>query len=353
MIKADNCLKGPVAINMDQAERKNIVKRFICAFAMLFILTAIVGSQWVGAQQPKTAPRIAYVYLFDSGPSAPHADAFRARLRELGWIEGKNIFIEPRDAGGSSEKLEAIMRDLVAANIDLIVAMCTPEAKAAIKVTSTIPIVVAATGDPVKFGLVASLARPGGNVTGVALQLLELSAKRVEMLKEVFPAVARATVIWNPVRGDNAAEVDAMQAEARKRGVVLESQQVRDPEELEVALDAIGKGRSQAFMISSDTLTQGQAPRLIAFAARTRLLGFYDNREYVDAGGLMSYGPNLAEAHRRAAEFVDKILKGAKPANLPMEQPTRFELIINLKTAKTLGLPIPRSLLLRADEVIR
>jgi putative ABC transport system substrate-binding protein len=329
------------------------VKRFIRVFVGLFILTAIVESQWVGAQQPKKVPRIAYVYLYDIGPSGPNPDAFLARLRELGWIEGKNIVVEPRGAAGSSERLDAIMRELVDAKIDLIVAMCTPEAKAALKVTSTIPIVVAATGDPVRFGLVASLSKPGGNVTGVALQLLELSAKRVEMLKEVFPAMARATVIWNPIRGDNEAEVDAMRAEARKRGVVLESQQVRDPEELEVALDAISKGRSQALMVSSDTLTGSQTPRLIAFAARTRLPGFYDNRDYVDAGGLMSYGPNLHQAHRRAAEFVDKILKGAKPADLPMEQPTRFELIINLKTAKALGLPIPRSLLLRADEVIQ
>jgi putative tryptophan/tyrosine transport system substrate-binding protein len=328
------------------------VKQSTRTFVVL-CLTFIVGSSVAGAQRPNPVPRVAYVYLFDTGPAAPFADVFRTRLRELGWIEGKNIVVEPRDAGGSNEKLEAIMRDLVAANIDLIVAMCTPEAKAALKATTTIPIVVTATGDPVKFGLVASLARPGGNVTGVALQLLELSAKRVEMLREVLPAMTRATVVWNPVRGDNFAEVETMQSEARKRGVVLESQQVRDPEELDVALDALAKGRSQAFMISSDTMTERVLPQLVEFAARARIPAFYDNRTYVDAGGLMSYGPNLPAAHRRAAEYVDKILKGAKPADLPMERPTTFELVINTKTAKALGVTIPQSMLLRADEVIR
>ena len=328
------------------------MKRLIRTFVIL-CLTVMVGPQFASAQQSKPAPRVAYVYLFDTGPSAPFADSFRARLRELGWIEGRNIIVESRDAGGSNEKLEAIMRDLVATNIDLIVAMCTPEAMAALKATTTIPIVVAATGDPVKFGLVASLAKPGGNVTGIALQLLEMSAKRVEMLKEALPTLARATVIWNPVRGDNVAEVETMQAAARKLGVTLESQQVRDPEEIDVALDALAKSRSQALMISSDTLTERLSHQLVGFAARTRIPAFFDNRSYVDAGGLMSYGPNLPAAHRRAADYVDKILKGAKPANLPMEQPAKFELVINMKTAKALGLTIPQSVLLRADEVIQ
>ena len=305
------------------------------------------------AQQPAKIPRIAYVYLYELGPSAPYLDDFRQGMRELGWIEGKNIIIEYRNAGANPEKLAAIMRELADSNIDVIVGACTPEAKAAQKVTSTIPIVFAATADPVKAGVVASLGRPGGNATGLAVQLLELSGKRIALLKEVSPGLKRATVLWNPVRPDNAPEVAALQEAARNLGFMVESQQVRSRDEMDVAFDAILKGKGQAVTESGDPLLASETRRIVDFATSARLLTIFDDRSYVDAGGLMSYGPNLPAQHRRAAYYVDRILKGAKPADLPVEQPTKFELVINLKAAKAIGVTIPQAVLLQADEVIR
>jgi putative ABC transport system substrate-binding protein len=318
------------------------------------VLAALLVAPFTAsAQDTKRVPRIAYVYLYKLGPSGPFASAFEERLRELGWIDGKTIQIAYRDAQGDGEKLAAIMQELVDSKIDLIVATCTPEARAAKKATSTIPVVVAATGDPVKSGLVASWARPGGNITGVSASLLDLSAKRMQVLNEVAPKISRATVLWNPIRGDNAIEVEVMQEAARKLGIELKSQQVRDREEIELTLDAMTRDGTQAFTETGDPFIYVYGPHLIDFAARRRLPAIYDNRFFVDAGGLMSYGPNLPTLHRRAAEYVDRILKGAKPADLPFEQPTKFELVINLKTAKALGLTIPKSVLLRADDVIR
>jgi putative ABC transport system substrate-binding protein len=317
------------------------------------LATLLVASLAVSAQESRQVPRIAYVYLYKLGPSGPFASAFEDRLRELGWVDGKTIHIEYKDAQGDGEKLAAIMQELAQSKIDLIVATCTPEARAAKKATTTIPVVVAATGDPVKSGLVASWARPGGNVTGVSASLLDLSAKRMQVLKEVVPSVKRATALWNPIRGDNAIEVEVMQAAARKLGIELQSQQVRDREEIEVALDAMTKDGTQAFAVEGDPYVYTYASHLVDFAARQRLPAIYDNRLFADLGGLISYGPSLPSLHRRAAEYVDKILKGAKPADLPFEQPSKFELVINLKAAKALGLMVPKSVLLRADEVIR
>jgi putative tryptophan/tyrosine transport system substrate-binding protein len=329
------------------------MKRALVVRLLLIMVATCAATFSAGAQQPKKVPRIAYVYLYDVGPSAPYIGPFRARMRELGWIEGTNLIFETYDAGGNPDKLATIMRQLVDSNVDLIVASCTPEAKAAQKVTSTIPIVFAATGDPVKAGVVASLGRPGGNATGLAVQLLELSGKRMEILKEVSPGLRRATVLWNPVRPDNAPEVSALQQAARTLGFVIESQQVRSRDEIDVALDAILKDKSQAITETGDPLMASEMKRIIEFANGARLPAIYDERGYADAGGLMSYGPDLPTMNRRAADYVDKILKGAKPADLPVEQPTKFELVINMKTAKALGIPIPQSLLLRADAVIQ
>jgi putative ABC transport system substrate-binding protein len=329
------------------------VRRILAGMISAAVAALLVASFAASAQEMKRVPRIAYVYLYNLGPSGPFASAFENRLRELGWVDGKTIQIAYKDAQGDGEKLAGIMQELVDSKIDLIVATCTPEARAAKKATSTIPVVIAATGDPVKSGLIASWARPGGNVTGVSASLLDLSAKRMQVLKEVAPNAKRATALWNPIRGDNAIEVEVMQEAARKFGVQLQSQQVRDREEIEVALDAMTRDGTQAFTEAADPFMYIYATHLIDFAARQRLPAIYDNRFFVDAGGLMSYGPNLPELHRRAAEYVDKILKGAKPAELPFEQPSRFELVINLKTAKALGLTVPKSVLLRADDVIR
>ena len=301
--------------------------------------------------QPR-APRIAYVWLFDNGPSAPYIDSFRSRLAELGWVEGRNFHAEYRDAKGDQKVLAAIMDELVRTKVDLIVAMCTPEAVAAKKVTSTIPIVVAAVGDPVAAGLVKSLAKPGGNVTGVSAVLLPLSAKRVDLLKEAVPGVKRASVVWNPVRKDNEPEVKAMQESARRNGIEMQSYPVRSRDELRTALDFVESDGTQAILNSGDTLLSSEIRTIVDHAARRRIVGMYESRAFVDAGGLMSYGPNFPEMHRRAADYVDRILRGAKPGDLPIEEPTRFEFVINKKAVAALGLRIPPSVLLRADAVV-
>jgi ABC-type uncharacterized transport system substrate-binding protein len=315
-----------------------------------FVATAIGLSQ---AQPAKPLPRVAYVWIFNEGPSAPWEDAFRARMAELGWVDGRTVKIETYDAQGSPEKLAAIMQQLVDSKVDVIVGSCTPESKAAAKVTSTIPIVVAAAGDPVAAGLAKSLAKPGGNVTGVSGMLLELSAKRLALLKEAFPKVATATVLWNPVRPDNKPEVAAMQATAQALNMRLDSMEVRTPQELSDALDLLPASGTQAILNTGDPMMSNQVSKVVAFAAKHRLPTLFESRGFVDQGGLMSFGPNWPLLHRHAADYVDKILKGANPRDLPIEQPTKFELVINMKTAKALGFTIPQSLLLRADDVIQ
>ena len=329
------------------------MRRSFLGIVIGLVLANIVGVRTAEAQQSKPLPRIAYVWIFTEGPSAPFADAFRERLRELGWIDGKTAIIETYDANGSPEKLDAIMRGLVDSKVDVIVTACTPEAKAAVKFTNTIPIVMAATGDPVAAGLAKSLAKPGGNVTGVSGMLLDLSAKRLALLKEAFPKVSTATVLWNPGRPDNKPEVAAMQAAARELNMRLDSQEVRTPQELSDALDLLPTTGTQAILNTGDTLLSNQGPKVVAFAAQRRLPTLFESRSFVDQGGLMSFGPNFPALHRRAADYVDKILKGAKPGDLPIEQPSKFELVINMKTAKALGFSIPQSLLVRADDVIR
>ena len=316
-------------------------------------LAGIFGARAAGAQQQKRVPRVAYVYIFKEGPSSPFEKEFRDEMRKNGWIDGQNVAIDVRDADGNPDKLAAIMRELVETKVDVITTACTPEARVAVKLTSTIPIVMAATGDPVAAGLVASLARPGGNVTGVSAMLLDLSAKRVAILKEAFPRLSRATVLWNPARPDNVPEVKSMQEAAKALDVRLDSQEVRTPGELADALELLPATGTQAILNAGDPILSNQSSRVIAFCAKFRLPALYENRQFVEEGGLMSFGPNFPALHRRAADYVDKILKGAKPADLPIEQPTKFELVINMKTAKALGFTIPQSLLLQADEVIR
>jgi putative ABC transport system substrate-binding protein len=328
----------------------SIVKRIAGSVVLAVLVAAPFAAQAQGVAQ---SPRIAYVWLYRIGPSAPFVEAFADRLKELGWVDGKSIRVSYLDAGGDPEKLAAIMRELVETKVDLIVAACTPEAKAAKAATTTIPVVVAATGDPVKSGLVASWARPGGNITGLSASWLDLSAKRMQVLNEIAPAVKRASVLWNPIRGDNAFEVDVMRDAARKLGVELASHQVRDRDEIEVTLATIARDGTQALTETGDPVMFTYSNHLIDFASRMRVPAIYDNRFFVDQGGLMSYGPNLPSLHRRAADYVDKILKGAKPGDLPFEQPSKFELVINLKTANALGLKVPQAMLVRADDVIR
>ena len=325
-------------------------RRRVLSTVAFLAAVSIAPAAW--GQGVKRLPRVAYVYLFPIGPSAPYVDAFLEGMGTLGWVDGKTMRFEVRYAQSNPEKLAAIMRDLVESKVDVIVAVCTPEAMAAKKATSTIPVVVTSTGDPVRSGLITSLARPGGNITGVTSSVLSLSAKRVEVLRELSPRVRKASVLWNPIRSDNAMEYEVMRQAGDHLGVQVLSQQVRDGDELDVALDAINKDGTEAVLEAGDGFLEGRLGQVLEFVAQRRLPGVYDNRTWTDAGGLMSYGPNLPQLNRRAAGFVDRILRGAKPADLPFEQPDRFELVINLKTAKALGISIPQSLRVRADEVL-
>jgi len=321
-------------------------------FAALAAFALLVAAFPAAAQQATKPPRIAYVWLFSQGPSAPYADAFRERMGELGYVEGRTIQSEYIDAGGSGAKLDGIMEGLVRDKVDIIVAMCTPEALSAKKFTTTIPIIMAATGDPVKAGLVTNIAHPGGNITGVSAMSLPLSAKRVDLLKQAFPKLTQTTVLWNPSRPDNTPEVKTMQEAAAKLGLKFQSDEVRTRDELAIKLDAIGWDGTQSLLNSGDSLVSGESRAIAERANRLKIPALFEDRYYVEMGGLMSYGPNYRKLHRRAADYVDKILKGAKPGDLPIEQPTNFELVINKRAAKALGVTIPNSVLLQADEVI-
>jgi putative ABC transport system substrate-binding protein len=273
-------------------------------------------------------------------------------LRDLGYVEGRNIVIEYRWAEGKYERFPELIAELVALNVDIIVTAGTPAALAVKRAMLKIPLVMAAVGDPVGAGLVASLARPGGNVTGLTAIAPDLEAKRLELLKEIVPKVSHVSFLLNP---DNALRVES-EKQARAAAKVLDIDVqfvgVREDSHFDQAFDTIARERPDAFIVLADRVFLHNRARIVDFAARNRLPAVYPYRELVEAGGLMSFGPNYAEMHRRAATYVDKILRGAKPGDLPVEQPTKFELIINLKTAKGLGFTIPSSLLVQADEAI-
>lgn len=275
-------------------------------------------------------------------------------LREVGYGEGTNILIERRYAEGKLERLPGLAAELVGLRVDLIVSVATAATQAAQKATGTIPIVMVAVGDPVGSGIVASLARPGGNITGVSLFAgREIFGKRLELLKEAAPTVARVAVLWNPINPGTPLAFTELRAPARALGVTLLSLEARGPQEPQRALAAMPREHADALLVMEDPLTLTYLRDIVAVAEKNRMPAVYGSRNYVDAGGLMAYATNFADLYRRAAVYVDKILKGAKPADLPVEQPTKFELVINLTTAKALGLTLPQSLLLRADEVIR
>ncbi len=288
-------------------------------------------------------------------PSTPSAalEAFLQGLRDLGYVEGRNIAIEYRYAQGKLDPLQDLAAELVRLNVDVIVTSTTPAIQAAKKATSTIPIVMAAVGDPVVTGLVAGLARPGGNITGLSLLAPELAGKRLELLKETLPRLSRVAVLWNSASPAMVHTFREARVAAEALGVRLQSLEVQgDPTDFERAFSAIAKERPDGLFVTLDPFTSLHRGRIAELAAQHRLPAIYELREFVDAGGLMAYGPSSRDLWRRAATYVDKILKGAKPGDLPVEQPTRFELVINLKTARALGLTIPQSVLLRADHLI-
>jgi putative ABC transport system substrate-binding protein len=301
------------------------------------------------AQKPTKVYRIGFISL-RSGPIAQD-EAFRQTLRELGYAEGRDIIIEYRWATGKEEWLPELSAELVRLKVDVIVAAGTVVIAAAKRATSTIPIVMAAAADPVSSGFVASLARPGGNITGVTLLSTELAGKRLQLLRELVPKATRAAVLVNP--GASPLFLDEMRAAAQQLGMHLVVQEVNSATGFSEAFAAMQRARAQTLIVQVSPLTSDNAERIADLAGQHRLPALYDVRRFVDVGGLLCYGPSITEMYRRAAFYVDRILKGAKPADLPVEQPTKFEMIINMKAAKALGLTIPQALLARADEVIQ
>ena len=331
---------------MDRVQRRDFL---IAAGALLAVPLAAEAQQ---------AARIARIgYLTGNLATGLHMqEAFRQGLRDLGYVEGRNVVIEYRDAQGKYKRLPALAAELVALKVEVIVVTNTPAALAAKQATKTIPIVLAWVGDPVGSGLITSLAQPGGNVTGLSFLVPELVGKRLELLKQAVPGASRIAVLWHPGDFPERTEKDMLReadVAARALGVRLQVVEARGPEDFDRVFSDMARARADAVTVQSTNIFFIERRRLVELAAKNRLPAMYLTREFVDAGGLMSYAaPSVADSFRRAATYVDKILKGAKPADLPVEQPTKFELVINLKTAKDLGLTIPQSVLARADEVI-
>jgi len=303
----------------------------------------------VEAQPPKKVPRIGY--LASTSPSGTD-DAFRHGLRELGYVEGSSIVVEYRYADGKIDRLPELAAELVRLKVDILVAAGgTPAASAAKRATTTIPIVITNIGDPLAVGLVASLARPGGNVTGLSLLGPDAAGKRLELLKEVVPASSRAAVLWNPANPSHPLHLEQTRAAARALGVQVQSLEARSPEDFETVFNtARGAG---GILALGDPVYRLHRVAIADLAGKNRLPAIYEFSQFVESGGLMCYGASLDDLYRRAAVYVDKILKGTKPADLPVQQPTKFELVINLKAAKQIGLTIPQSVLYRADKVIK
>jgi putative tryptophan/tyrosine transport system substrate-binding protein len=303
------------------------------------------------AQQP--AGHIWRLGILQPGtPPEPLVEVTRQRLRELGYIEGRNIVLEYRWAEGKNERLADLAKELIGLKVDVITTLSTPAALAARNATTTIPIVFTGVGDPVGAGVVPSLARPGGNATGISLMATELSAKRLEILREIVPGTSRVAMLWNDTNPSMVLRAQEAQDAATKLGVTVRSIGVHDLIDFEAAFAAIENWRADALLTLVDPFSLKHRKRIVDFAARQRLPAIYEAREFVETGGLVGYGPSLLAMQRRGAEYLDKIFKGAKPADLPVEQPSKFELVINLKTARALGIEIPPTLLARADEVI-
>jgi len=305
----------------------------------------------VRAQQPGKLKTIGFLGTITPAVQIRWTDAFVQRLRELGWIEGRTIAIEFRWAEGRSERAAEIVAEFVRQKVDVIVAGGTEYVLAAKQATSVIPIVFANVGDPVGSGLVAGLARPGGNATGLSIQGTDTVGKRVELLRDVIPGLRRLAIMANVDNSAVVLELRQVQAVARTLGLEVTTLEIRRAEDITPAVEAL-KSRADALYICPDPLTSTHRVRINTLALGTRLPTISGVREYVEAGGLMSYGPNFPDLFRRAADYVDKVLRGAKPADLPVEQPTKFDLVINLTTAKALGLEVPPTLIARADEVI-
>ena len=323
------------------------MKVLLAVIGFIFTLAAPVQAQTRGVA------KIGVLSPFSPAVAESWHQALRQGLRDLGWIEGKNIAIEYRFADGKSDRLGPLAAELVRQKVDVIVTAVNTDTLADKNATKTIPVVMASAGDPVAFGLVQSLARPGGNVTGLSQIAPELSGKRLELLKEMVPHLSRVAVLWNPKGITSPISWKESQEPARELGLHLESIEVTSAERLDKGVEKAKSSRVGALAIMPDPLFAGNLKTIAELAVKSRLPAIFHLPEFVDAGGLVAYGPDRVDMFRRAASYVDKILKGAKPADLPVEQPMKFELVINLKTAKQIGVSIPQSVLYKADRVIK
>jgi putative ABC transport system substrate-binding protein len=321
-------------------------------FIILLVGTAVAWPLDVYAQETGKFPRVGYLGNSTAALEANLVGPFRDGLRELGYEEGRNILVEYRWAEGKYDRFPALIAELLAQKVDVIVTAGTPATLALKEATATLPLVMVAVGDPVGTRIVASLARPGGNITGLTSISPELEAKRLELLKEVVPDLKHFAVLWNPSNAYQVNSENEIRAVALILGLKMLSLGVSSMEEIENAFARIVKERPDALLVLADRLFLHNRTRIMDFALRNRLPGVHAYRELVEAGGLMSFGPSYADMHRRAASYVDRILKGSKPADLPVEIPAKFELVLNLKAAKAMGLNIPPTLIVRADEVI-
>jgi putative ABC transport system substrate-binding protein len=328
---------------------ENRMFRTIVVCLLLTVLLLTVAE----AQQPTKIPRIGFLNAATPSAILARYEAFRRGLRELGYVEGKNIVIEYRYAEGKLDRLQELAVELVRLKVDVIVTAGPSATRSAKGATATIPVVMAFDYDPVGSGAIANLARPGGNITGLSALYPEMSGKRLELLKEIVPKLSRVAILGSSTQPGNAQAVKEMELAAGALGTQLQYLEVGAPKEIESAFRAAIQGRADAVLVLTSPVFVSQRKQLADLAIKSRVPATYQASEYVEAGGLMSYGVNIADLHRRAARYVDKILKGAKPPDLPVEQPTKFELIINLKAAKQIGLTIPPNVLARADRVIR
>ena len=331
-----------------------VVRHTITRLATVVILLLLATPLTAAAQPSGKAYRIGFIATSAPNEAQHLFKALDEGLRDLGYVEGRNVAFERRFAEGKQERLPGLAAELVRLNVDVIVTGSNPVIAAVKQATARIPIVMAVSRDPVGAGFIASLARPGGNITGLSNDPSpDIHGKNMELLKEAVPRISRVAYLWNPDPPGAETYRQVAEAAARTLGVTLQPLEVRGRNEFEDAFAAMARARADAVLVVQDPIFLSARGQVVLLAARYRLPAVYGNREYAEVGGLMSYGPNVARQFRRAAVYVDKILKGAKPADLPVEQPTTFELVINLKTAKALGLTIPASVLARADQVIQ
>ena len=325
-------------------------KKILVWLLIIFFVANVSVAQ---AQQPTKIPRIGYLGAASLSANSARTEAFRQGLRELGYVEGKNILIEWRSAEDKADRLPGLAAELVRLKLDVIVTGGSIVTRAAKEATKTIPIVMAQDTDPIGNGVVASLARPGGNITGLSTLAPELSGKRLELLKETVPKLSRVVVFGTSTNPDNAQTLREVDLAAKAFGLQLQFLDVRDPKDIETAFRAASKGRADGVLVLTAAVLVSRRTQVVELAVTSRLPAIYHRSDFVEDGGLMFYGVNLTDLNRRAATYVDKILKGRTPADLPVEQPMKFEFIVNLKAAKAIGLAIPPYVLVRADKVIQ